>query len=98
MFEGVGASEWLSMMAVAAVFAGLIGLVPRAAPRWALLVAWLLAPGLLGAAASSVSNVGEFFGIALLIEFFVGIPWTLASLVAFVLVRLVVRRRRKAKG
>ncbi len=97
MFEGITTAAWLTGMAVAALGAGLFGLIKPLKWRVLGLVVWLVAPGLLGAATSSVSSPGEFLGIAILVELFVGIPWILSSLVAFAVVRLLVRGRQRSK-
>lgn len=97
MFEGVGAMEWLSVIVAAAFGGAIAGSLRTRGWRIAALVLWCLLPGLLGGATSSVGNAGEFLGIALLVLFFVGLPWLSATLLAFGLARMA-RRARAAPG
>lgn len=93
MFEGVGAMEWLSVIVAAAFGGAIAGSLPSRGWRILALILWCLAPGLLGAATSSPASAGDFFGIAVLVLLFVGLPWGSATLLAFGLARMGRRTR-----
>lgn len=93
MFEGVGAMEWLSVIVAAAFGGAIAGSLSSRGWRILALVFWCVVPGLLGAATSSPASAGDFFGIAVLVLVFVGIPWVSAALLAFGLARMGRRAR-----
>lgn len=98
MFEGITATFWFSWMAGGAVGAALIGLIRTGQTRLIWLAFWLLLPGLIGGVTSSPGSPSDFVGLVILTELFLGIPWAFASLLAFTVVRLIARLRRRGEA
>ncbi len=96
MFEGIGLSSWIAAACLAATGAALIALVGKARLRNRLLCLWLVAPVLIATAASSFDTERAAFELLLMFLLFVGLPWTLVALPAFLLVRL--SRHLRSRG
>ncbi|WP_114952046.1 hypothetical protein [Sphingosinicella terrae] len=96
MFEGIGAAQWLGSALFGAMVAALIALVPHPRLRPALLLIWLLAPGLVLAGTSSVVDLGGFLLMFLFLQLFPGLGWVMVALPAFLLARMIAKRHRAA--
>lgn len=98
MFEGITTAQWLGFMGVGAFGAGLIALIVPRQKALAVFALWFAAPGLIGAVASSPSSPGSIVGLFLLFMLFAGIPWAVATMPAFVLVRLLRKWLRSGRA
>lgn len=98
MFEGITTTFWLSFMAGGAFGAALIGLIRTGRTRLIWLALWLLVPGLIGGVTSSPDTLNHLVGLVILTELFLGVPWAFASLLAFAVVRLIARLRRRREA
>ena len=96
MFEGIGAAHWLGSAVFGAMVAALIALVPHPRLRPALLLIWLVAPGLVLAGTSPVQDLGGFLLLFLFLQLFPGLGWVMIALPTFLLVRLAAKRLRAA--